>query len=212
MMPTSSLDPGAIITNEQKVFFIQKFIEINPFYQLQDLYQWLYYGEFGSVMEKPDRPSARTKPELIKILEEIKMEKELEPDDIVWESMGLGYRFVMVYLTPYYNRQCPLTRIINLLERSPAFRGTRVHFKLDWVFVKEYIIKNSNKFTKFDFYGFEDRYNFHQLPMIPYTDSYLKAKPKSYRVVPRKLFFEFFPEFDTREDVLYTKPKDSLID
>jgi hypothetical protein len=212
MIPTSSLDPGAIITNDQRIYSIQKFIEINPFYELQDLYQWLYFGEFGSVMEKTDKPSAKTKPELIKILEQLKIEKEVQSDDVVWESMGLSFRFVMVYLTPYSNLQCPITRIINLLDRSPAFRGTRVHFKLDWVFVKEYIIKHSNKFTKFDFYGFEDRYNFHQLPTIPFTESYFKAKPKSFRILPRKLFFEFFPEFDTREDVLYTRPKDSLID
>ena len=144
MIPTSSLDPGAIITNDQRIFSIQKFIQTNPFYELQDLYQWLYFGEFGSVMEKTDKPSAKTKPELIKILEQLKIEKEMQSDDVVWESMGLSFRFVMVYLTPYHTLQCPLTRIINLLDRSPAFRGTRVHFKLDWVFVKEYIIKHSN--------------------------------------------------------------------
>ena len=136
----------------------------------------------------------------------------MEEFEKIWEPMGLSFRFILVYVSPFYKKQCPINRLVNLIERSPAFRGNRVHFKLDWVFVKDYIIKNSNKFTKFDFYGFEDRYNFHQIPNIPFTDSFIKAKARKFRIVPRKLFFEFFPEFDSKYDLLYTKPKDSLID
>jgi len=212
MVPTNSTEPGTNITHDQRVFSVQRFLSLNPFFELQDLYQWLYYGEFGAVNDIIASKNSKQKPELINILDDIKSEKELESDDVVWESMGLSMRFVLVYVTPYYNLQCPLNRLVNLIERSPAFRGTRVHFKLDWVYVKEYVIKHSNKFNKFDFYGFEDRYNFHQLPNIPFTESYLKAKPRKYRVVPRKLFFEFFPEFDTKEDLIITKAKDSLID
>ena len=126
--------------------------------------------------------------------------------------MGLAQRFVMVFITPYSQAECPINRIVNLMERAPAFRGTRMHFKLDWAFLKDYIIRTSDKFSKQDFYGFEDRINFHQLPDVPFTKRFRELKPYNYRVIPRKLFFDFFPEFDNKEDILPTRPKDSLID
>lgn len=213
MIPNSSADTRAVISNEQKIYSIQKFIEENPFYEVQDLYRWLYNGEFGDINENNVVMKKGNHPELISILDDINQEKEIEePFDRTWEPMGLSFRFIAVYLSPYHLRQCPLNRVVNLIERSPAFRGNRVHFKLDWVFLKDYIIKKSNKFTKFDFYGFEDRYNFHQIPNIPFTESYIKNKPRKYRIVPRKLFFDFFPEFDSRDDIIFSRPKDSLID
>ncbi|MDX1961019.1 MAG: hypothetical protein SFU98_20790 [Leptospiraceae bacterium] len=213
MIPTLTSDNQSLANHDQKIFAIEKFMQENPFYELQDLYRWLYYGEFGYQEQVSYLRREKLKPELIKILDEYKSEKD-NPDisQRVWEPMGLSQRFVMVFITAYYNQKCPLKRIVNLLERSPAFRGTRMKFKLDWAFVKDYAIRKTGRFTKQDFYGFEDRINFHQLPEVTFTSKFLDAKPEKYRILPRKLFFEFFPEFDTREDILFTRAKDSLID
>jgi hypothetical protein len=212
MIPTLVLDANSIHNNEQKAFALKKFIQENPFYELQDLYRWLYYGEFGSQDIPSYLDKERARLELMRIKEDIKSEKQKNLSEKIWEPMGLSQRFIMVFVTRYYEQFCPLMRLINLIERAPAFRGTRMQFKLDWAFLKEYIIRNSGRFTKQDFYGFEDRINFHQIPEVPFTDKFQKMRPEKYRVVPRKLFFDFFPEYDTKEDILPTKPRDSLID
>ncbi len=203
------------ISSEQRLYSLKKFIGDHPYFELQDLYKWLYYGEFGFEEQVSYLKKEKGKPELHKILDEIKMEKKSDKfiRPIVWKPMGLSFRFVMVFISAYYNAECPVNRLINLMERTPAFQGTRMHFKLDWGFIKEYIIKNhSDRFVKDNFYGFEDRINFHTLPPQEFTFDYLNNNPEKYRVVPRKLFFDFFPEFNDLSDMYNTKAGDSLID
>ncbi len=212
MIPTLSLDTQVMQNNEQKIFAIKKFLIANPFYELQDLYRWLYFGEFGFEDQMSYLKKDRGKPELIKILDDIKSEQGKLIAEKIWEPMGLSQRFVMVFVTRYEEKKCPIMRLVNLIERSPAFRGTRMQFKLDWAFLKDYVIRTSGRFTRQDFYGFEDRINFHQLPNEDFTAKFKSQRPEKYRIVPRKLFFDFFPEFDTMEDILPTKPGDSLID
>jgi hypothetical protein len=212
MIPTLTADNQSLQHFDQKVFALKKFMTENPFYELQDLYRWLYYGEFGHQEQATYLRRDKVKPELINIIDDIKSEKDLKISDKVWEPMGLSQLFVMVFVTAYNANLCPLKRLVNLMDRSPAFRGTRMKFKLDWAFIKDYAIRKSGRFTRQDFYGFEDRINFHQLPDEPFTSKFLDARPEKHRIVPRKLFFEFFPEFDTSEDILPTKAGDSLID
>lgn len=212
MIPTLTLDSQAIYTNEQKIFALKKFMQENSFYELQDIYRWLYYGEFGFQDQIGYFRKEKGRPELVKILDDIKQESKRTLAEKIWEPMGLSQRFVMVFVSRYHEQLCPLMRLVNLMERSPAFRGTRMQFKLDWAFIKDYIIRNSGRFTRQDFYGFEDRINFHQIPDIPFTDKFKQQRPEKYRIIPRKLFFDFFPEYDSKEDILPTKARDSLID
>lgn len=208
-----SIDSLISISTEQRLFSLQKFINDHPYFELQDLYKWLYFGEFGYEEQVSYLKKEKGKPELHKILDDIKLEKEINKREIVWMPLGLSFRFIMVFVSEYHKRECPINRLINLMERTPAFQGTRMHFKLDWGFIKEYIIKNlKDKFVKQDFYGFEDRINFHSLPLIEFTNDYLNNNPEKYRVVPRKLFFDFFPEFQDQSDIYNTRPGDSLID
>jgi hypothetical protein len=202
------------LSHEQRLFSLKKFINDHPYFELQDLYKWLYYGEFGYEEQVSYLKKEKGKPELHKLLEDIKLEEtKTNLSDLVWKPMGLSFRFVMVFVTNYYKHKCPLYRLINLMERTPAFQGTRMHFKLDWGFVKGYIIDNmKDRFAKQDFYGFEDRINFHSLPLIQFTNDYLNHSPEKYRVVPRKLFFDFFPEFNDNSDLYNTRPGDSLVD
>lgn len=209
-----ALDTLSIVNSEQRVFALNKFIEEHPYFELQDLYKWLYYGEFGYEEHISYLKKEKGQPELHKILDDIKYEQNMENlSDLIWKPMGLSQRFVMVFVTQYYKHECPLNRLVNLIERSPAFQGTRMHFKLDWSFVKDYVIQTqSHRFSKQDFYGFEDRINFHSLPLVQFTTTFLTKNPEKYRVVPRKLFFDFFPEFNDNNDILPVKAGDSLID
>lgn len=238
MIPTLAVENQKILDQEQKIFALRKFISENPFFNLQDLYRWLYYGEFGP-QDHVYYYKSKYKSELMKILDDYRIENGRRfrvmdklvsrinswkfdyssPQDInpkggrLWEPMGLSQRFIMVFVSEYASRRYPLKNLVDLKDRSPAFAGTRMQFKLDWGFIKDYILRNEERFIKEDFYGFEDRINFHQLPDdVPFTDKFLEARPLRYRVVPRKLFFEQYPEFDTKEDILPVKPRDSLID
>lgn len=198
--------------NDQKLFALKLFLKDNSEFELDDLYNWLYYGEFGAAEQKSYLKEDKGIPELQKILDDIKSEEKIDNlTDLVWNPLGLSLRFVMVYLTMFHKRDCPLKRLINLMERSPAYGGTRMHFKLDWTFIKDYLIKN-DIFTKQNFYDFEDKIGFHGLPKIPFTKKFIKHHPEKYRIVPRKLFFDFFPEFNDMKDILPTRPRDSLLD
>jgi hypothetical protein len=212
MIPTLSIETNSLAHTDQKIFAIRQFLQQNPSIELQDIYRWLYYGEFGYEEESSYLKEEKARPQLIRILDDVKFEKKnnVSPP-VVWEPMGLAQRFIMVFLTPYSINQCPINRIVNLIERAPAFRGTRMHFKLDWAFIKDFLIRKEKLYIKQDFYNFEDRINFHHLPDVPFTEDYITNKPFKYRIVPRKLFFDFFPEFDDKKDILPTPPKDSLI-
>jgi hypothetical protein len=182
-------------------------------YELQDIYKWLYYGEFGPEEHSVYLKSDARVPELQKLLNDIKSEVNVPNlSDQVWRPLGLSLRYIKINLSCYHSLKLPLKTLENLLERSPAFRGTRVHFKLDWSFIKDYLITRVRKYQKEDFYTFEDRINFHQLPVVDFTSAYFKRYPDKYRVVPRKLFFDYFPEFNDGHDTKENKPGDSLLD
>lgn len=175
---------------------VSKFLDRHPQLEIQDLYKWLYFGEFGYEDQNSFLKARKAIPKLQQMLDEIDNEKEMESQiDLVWEPMGCSHRFISVHITPYFNRFCPLVRLVNIMERSPAFRGSRMQFKLDWSLVKEYALSMYPQWTKDDFYQFEDRIGFHQLPSLDFSELYLTQHPYKYRIVSQKLFFEYFPEF-----------------
>lgn len=200
------LERESILSRSQKLFLVTKFLETHKNIEIQDLYKWLYYGEFGYEERSAFLKAEKGVPKLQQILDEIDTEKELEdPIQIVWEPLGCSHRFIMVYITPYYSFDCPLLRIVNLMERSPAFRGSRMQFKLDWGTVKEHMLSVSSDWSKEDFYQFEDRIGFHQLPIVDFSEGYLQEHPYKYRVLSQKLFFEYFPEFYDEDLLLPVK-------
>lgn len=183
------------------------------YFELQDLYKWLYFGEFGMEDHSSFLRREKRMPELEYLLDDIKSQKnEPKLSDRVWIPMGLSERFIMIHVSQYYKAELPLKTLAALMERSSAFRGTRVNFKLDWSFIKEYLIQQKQKFSKEDFYTFEDRINFHQLPNVDFTRIFKAFNPDRYRIIPRKLFFDFYPEFDDMYDIKELKRGDSLID
>jgi hypothetical protein len=206
------LERESILSRTEKIFLASRFLENHPEMEVQDLYKWLYYGEFGEEEQNALLRAQKAVPMLQEILDHIDTEKDLETGiDRVWDPVGCSHRFVMVYVTPYFRSDCPLVRLVNLMERSPAFRGSRMQFKLDWGLLKEYCLNIKPEWTKEDFYTFEDRIGFHQLPSQDFSLRYLDHHPYKYRVVSQKLFFEYFPEFYDETRLRPGKKQDSII-
>jgi len=205
------LDRHSVLGKAEKVYLITRFMNRYPSLEIQDLYKWLYYGEFGYEEMNTFLTARKNIPRLQEILDDLSTEKELNitPPD-VWEPMGCSHKFIMVYLTPYNDHNCPLLRIVNFMERSKAFSGSRMQFKLDWSIVKETALSLRPEWKKEDFYQFEDRIDFHSLPLLGFSETFLESHPYKYRVVSQKLFFEYFPEFyDSNK--LFPPTKDSPI-
>ncbi|ALE38667.1 hypothetical protein KQY10_12340 [Leptospira interrogans] len=183
-------------TREEKIGFLEQYLEYHPVFEIADLYKWLYYGEFGEV-EKQEFYSDRTEvvPELQSILDDLKLEEGKPYPDRIWEPLGFSQRYLLVYLRPYTQRDYPLKRLVNLIQRSSAFQGYRMRFKLDWIILKDLITERMPVFNKQEFNDFEDRIGFQQLPDVELSSSYKNAYPASFRVVSAKLFYEYFPEF-----------------
>lgn len=183
-------------TREEKIKFLEQYLQYHPVFEIVDLYKWLYYGEFGEV-EKQEFYSEQIEvvPELQSILDDLKAEEGKPYSEMVWEPLGFSQRYLLIYLTPYVKRDYPLKRLVNLMQRSSAFQGYRMRFKLDWIILKDIITEKMPVFTKQEFNDFEDRIGFQQLPDVELSNTYKSAYPSSFRVVSAKLFYEYFPEF-----------------
>ncbi|MCE9500517.1 MAG: hypothetical protein K8R21_08475 [Leptospira sp.] len=201
-----SIEKESVLTADQKIFIIDNFLAVHPLAEIQDVYKWLYYGEFGHEEQVGIFAKEKRLPELQLILDDLKSEiiEENIPEK-VWDPVGFSMRFVMVYLTEYNRRECPLKRLVNLIERSPAFKGSRMQFKLDWGLIKDHLTQPGKNFERQDFYNFEDKIGFYQLPEVSFTLPFLENYPVKYRIVPRKLFFDYFPEFDDLRDIKFIK-------
>lgn len=190
------------LTYKEKLFLTTSFAEEHPEAEIQDFYKWLYFGEFG-IEEFNNLMSAKKQmPELHVILAEIKKEATLDLTNAkLWEPLGVSAKFIKVFVSPYYLKDCPIKRLVNLIERSPAFRGARMTFKLDWNMLKEVVTEVRPDLTRRDFLNFEERINFHQLPELSFTENFMAKNPLHYRVVSQKLFFDYFPEY--AEDTIF---------
>ncbi|MCG9874595.1 MAG: hypothetical protein MH321_07405 [Leptospiraceae bacterium] len=205
------LERDSILSKQEKVFLTANFLDRHPEIEIQDLYKWLYYGEFGYEEQNTFLKASKKIPPLQFLLDQIEDERAFgNISEIVWEPMGTSHKFVSVFVTQYFLKECPLVRLINLMERSSAFRGSRMQFKLDWTIVKEYALGMMPNWTKDDFYQFEDRIGFHQLPILDYSERYLQNYFHKHRIISQKLFFEYFPEF-LDESILYPGKKSSSI-
>jgi len=184
------------LSHKEKLFLINSFAEEHPEAEIQDFYKWLYFGEFGIEEFNTLISGKKQIPELHVLLAEIKKEATVDHSlSKLWEPLGVSARFVKVFVTPYYLKDCPIKRLVNLIERSPAFRGARMTFKLDWNMLKDVITEVRPDFTRRDFLNFEEKINFHQLPELSFSDAFLAANPYHYRVISQKLFFDYFPEY-----------------
>ncbi len=196
------IEKESALTHKEKLFLITSFSEVHPYAAIQDYYKWLYYGEFGMEEFNNLMSAKKQVPELHVILSEIKKEGTIDHSESkLWEPLGISGRFIKVYVSPYYLKDCPIKRLVNLIERSPAFKGSRMTFKLDWNILKDVITELRPELTRKEFINFEERINFHQLPELSFTEEFVAANPRHFRIISQKLFFDYFPEY--AEDTIF---------
>ena len=208
MLPEYNSD----ISEVKKMQRLEDFVKKHPDLEIQDLYKWLYYGEFGPDENKILDPKERQREQLMRILDDLESECMKEPPPKVWDHIGMSSRFIMVYLSSYEKHECPMNRIINLVERAGAFVGSRMQFKLDWTFLKEHIMHMDIGFNKQDFTNFEDKIDFYQLPELSFSEKFNKNYTTKFRVLPLSLFFDYFPEFMDEEILKNISDKTHLFD
>jgi hypothetical protein len=185
------------LSHKEKLSLITRFTEQHPEAEIQDFYKWLYFGEFGVEEYNTLLTGKKQTPELHILLAEIKKEASQDhTNSNLWEPLGVSARFIKILVSPYYLNDCPIKRLVNLIERSPAFRGARMTFKLDWNILKDVVCELRPDLTRRDFINFEEKINFHQLPELKFTEGFIKHNPSYYRVVSQKLFFDYFPEYE----------------
>jgi hypothetical protein len=206
------LERDTILTKQEKIYLVSIFLDYYPKVEIQDMYNWLYFGEFGYEEPSSFLKAKKKIPPLQHLLDQIDDERIFNKfSERIWEPMGTSHRFVSVFITPFFLKDCPLMRIVNLMERSNAFRGSRMQFKLDWNIVKDYALSIKPEWNKEDFYQFEDRIGFHQLPILEYSEVYKEQYPFKKRVISQKLFFEYFPEFYDESQLFPGKKSSSII-
>lgn len=190
-------DSEQYVSRGSKIFLLQNFISKYPHAEIWDIYSWLWYGEFGVVDTSSSVTSILKLPLLQTYLDYIDNEKSFTefPTD-VWEPLGMSHKFILVYITNYYNLGYPLKRLINLHERSVAFSGSKMQFKLDWNLAKDTVNIMIPELQKDAFYKFEDENNFHTIPDPEWSLSFKEKNPYYFTIVSQKLFFDYFPEFE----------------
>ncbi|MCC6275263.1 MAG: hypothetical protein IT569_05370, partial [Leptospiraceae bacterium] len=69
-----SFDTESVLTIDEKIFVLEEFLREHPLAGIQDLYRWLYSGEFGQVDLSGILKGESKIPELQRILDDIKSE------------------------------------------------------------------------------------------------------------------------------------------
>lgn len=178
---------------EEKTFIAESFLDkYNP-KRAQDLYRWLWEGEFGpgSIMQQLS---------LDQLQQDIRQSRmhyrktNYHPGQIC-EDAGLTRRFLKINLMVYADSGCPLKRLIMLSERIKDARPDPLRFKKDWTFLKTQII--SGMHLTLDLLNhFENEIAFHMSPETIWSDDWTGRYGSGYWLAPRLLFFHFFPEYE----------------
>lgn len=152
-----------------------------------DIYQWLHEGEFG-YRSQPDSS-------LDRLTEDIRLARYAPPVyEGIWEPLGLSDRLIKVNVAFYSDAGCPLPRLIQLNERVQEIRPNSLRFKANWNFMKTEIVPGMNV-TLDQIHQFENEIPFHMTPAVNYSSEFLASYGRVYRIVPRRLFFQYFPEY-----------------
>ncbi len=170
--------------------FLDHYREIMP----QDIYRWLWEGEFGPGLQAPTNS-------LDQLTYDLRLARMMEGarEQRLWESMGLGMHILKINLVPYVDHGCPLMRLLELSRKTLEMKANTLRFKKDWHFMKTQIVPGM-EITVDQMNGFENTIAFHMTPEVSWSDHYMKKYGVGYRLVPRNQFFQFFPEFEPLEN------------
>lgn len=156
-------------------------------FSAQDIYTWLWYGEFGY----PELPTN----DLSTLKKDIRLARLSPPKlNLIWEPIGLSKKFIKINLGIYYEIGYPLKRLLQLVsEVEELQKFDRLTFKNHWNLMKIQF-DYSKKITLQDFYNFENKIPFHMTPYLGFTEEFLKEFSPYYRIVSLDSFFQYFPE------------------
>ncbi len=175
---------------ELKVQITDQFFESYPDVSAQDIYRWIWEGEFGITAANDDMTLDRLSTDLRKA-----RTMQISRYQPLWEAMGLSMRIVKINLVPYTDSGCPLNRLLELARKSREMRPNTLRFKRDWYFVKTQIVPGMSV-TVEEMNQFENTIPFHMTPDLPFTDHFTETYGAGYRLAPRELFFKYFPEYE----------------
>ncbi len=182
--------------NELKNKMAEWFLENYSDLKARDMYRWLWEGEFGAAHHGRNLSLDRLTEDIR--LARIKNRRGL----MVWEPLGLANVLVKVNLVPYSDSGCPLKRLIMLEERARDVRPNPLRFKHDWNLLKTQLTPDMP--VKIEhIHEFENSIPFHLTPEVQYTDEFIDKYGLGYRVVPRTLFFDYFPEYSFESKELF---------
>ncbi len=155
-----------------------------------DIYRWLWEGEFGA----GNTIKALTLDRLTSDIRLARMHPSANVQKI-WEDLGLAFTRLKINLVPYSDSGCPLKRLLMLAERGKEMRSDTLRFKQDWSFMKTQIVPGM-AISVDEMTGFENSIPFHVTPEVPFSKDFDRFYGTGYEIVPRNLFFQYFPEYE----------------
>jgi len=180
-----------IVPYETKSRIVRQYFDAHNSLRPADMYRWLWEGEFGpgKAGQSNNVDSLNQDIRLARIHTATSAKKH------VFEEAGTAQKFLMINLVPYSDSGCPLMRLLAMADRCRDIRPNPLRFKQDWEFIKTEISAEM-RITLDEIRGFENSIPFHQVPEVNYTENYLQEFGHGYILVPRDLFFSYFPEYD----------------
>lgn len=172
---------------EDKLRFANWFYKNYSLYEAQDIYCWLWMGEFG-YYEFPVN-------DLDSLMEDIIL-AQLYPSKIrkIWEPLGISKKFIKINIDIYFEMGYPLKRLLALVDRNRDFINIdKLTFKNNWNLMKLELDFTQNVKLN-DMNLFMEKIAFHMSPYYPFTENFLKEFGRYYRIVPMKDFFYYYPE------------------
>ncbi len=173
---------------DEKLSFANWFYSNYKNYTAQDIYCWLWSGEFGYYQPAMD--------DLNTLREDIRKAK-IQPSKIrkIWEPLGISKKFVKINLDLYFDAGLPLKRLLSLIDRIREFQNVdKLTFKNNWNLMKIQV-DFTQKITLKEFNEFQEKIAFHMTPFYPFTEEFLKEFGYYYRIVPLEDFFLYYPEY-----------------
>lgn len=175
---------------DYRVSVAEQFLDHYSRIHAQDIYRWLWEGEFGAGSAAPDLDLNRLVYDLR--LARIRTGSQEEP---IWEPMGLSMKILKINLVPYADSGCPLMRLIEMNRKSREVRPNTLRFKRDWSFMKTQIIPGMSVSVD-EMVQFENTIAFHMTPEASWSDDFMDHYGMGYRLVPQSIFFKHFPEYE----------------
>lgn len=180
------LEKYQIFQLDEKIRFVSWFYDNYSNYTVQDLYSWLWLGEFGY----PELPEN----DLATLREDIRKARVF-PSKVrkLWEPLGVSQKFLKINIDLYFDAGYPLKRLLDLVSRAKEETFEKLTFKNNWNLMKIQL-----DFTKPVTIGqmneFQEKIPFHMTPYMPFTEDFQKEFGRYYRIVRQDDFFSFYPE------------------